>query len=81
MGGSSYLRCKIESEVAVIGQRVLNKQWHLIRQAQLDRAGQTTCFAEVDQILEGESQGDRLCQVNFYVQLGLVNIGVLTEVD
>lgn len=48
-------------------------------QAQFDLAGQTACLAEVDEILQRESKGDRFAKVYRDVLVWLLDICVLAD--
>ncbi len=62
-------------------KRILNKQRHLLGQVQPYGGGQVRGLAEVDEVLEGEGQGDGLGEINANVLLGLLDIGVLANGD
>ena len=64
VGVLTYLGSEVESEVAVVCQRVLDHERHVGRQAQLDSARKTTSLAEVDEVLERECERDWLRQLN-----------------
>jgi hypothetical protein len=70
----TYLRCQVESQVAAPRQGVFHQQWHLLRQAKLDFAGETASFAEVDEIFQREGERDWLGQVDSHVLIWLVNV-------
>jgi hypothetical protein len=76
-----YLWRQIESEVAATGEVVLHEEGNLGGQADLDLVGESRGLAEVDQVLEGEGQRDRLAQLDVNVQLGLLYVGVASEGD
>jgi len=73
--------CEVEAQVAVVGQSILNEQRYLVRQAKSYPARQTARLAEVDKILEGEGQGDRLCQLDLDILVRLLDIAVAAECD
>ena len=79
--GSVYLGGEVESEVAVVCQRVLDHERHIGGKAQLDSARKTTSLAEVDEVLEREGQGDGLGKTDLDVLLGVLDVGVLTQGD
>jgi hypothetical protein len=54
-------------------------QRDLLRKAELDLAGQGSGFAKVDEVLEGESQSDRLSKLNRHVFGGIFDVGVLAN--
>ena len=81
VGNLAYLGGKVESEVAVVCQRVLDHEGHIGRKAQLDSARKTTSLAEVDEVLERESERHGLRQLDINVQVFLVDVGVLAEGD
>lgn len=60
-------------------KRILNQERHFLGQVQPYRAGQVGGLAEVDEVLEGEGQGNGLGEVNGNVLLGLLDIGVLAD--
>lgn len=60
IGGLAYLGGEVESEVAVVCERVLDHERHISRKAQLDSAGKTASLAEVDKVLEREGERDGL---------------------
>lgn len=78
--GISYLRSKVESQVATT-KAVLDQQWHLLRQVELHFRGQVGCLGEVDEVFEGEGKGDGLREVDGNVLLGLFDVGVLADGD
>jgi hypothetical protein len=79
--GEAYLGREVEPQIAVVLQAILDKQGNLARKAQLDGVGQTASLAEVDQVLEGEGEGDGLSEVNLNVLALLVYVGVLSELN
>lgn len=80
-GRWSYLGSEVESEVAVVCQGVLDHERHISRQAQLNSARKAAGLAEVDQVLEGESEGDGLTELNVDVHFVFLDIGVLAQSD
>lgn len=58
--GLAYLGGEVESEVAVVCQRVLDHERHVGGKAQLDSARKTTSLAEVDEVFERECERDGL---------------------
>lgn len=72
---------KVEPQVAVVGEGVLDKQGNFIRQAQLDPVRKTAGLAEVDEVLEGECECYGLAHGDFDVLIRLLNVAVLTESD
>lgn len=72
---------KVEPQVAVLRQGVLNKQGHLAGQAELDAVGQAAGLAEVDEVLQREGEGDGLAEVDGDVLAGLFDVGVLSQLD
>lgn len=60
-------------------KRILNKQRHLLGQVQPYGGGQVGGLAEVDEVLEGEGQGNGLGEVNANVLIRLFDIGVLAD--
>lgn len=77
----THLGREVEPQVAVVRQSVLDEQRNLARQAQLDRLRQPAGLAEVDEILQGEGKGDGLAEVDLDVLTGLVDVGVLPQLD
>lgn len=59
-GSLTYLGGEVESEVAVVCERVLDHERHIGRKAQLDSARKTASLAEVDKVLEREGERDGL---------------------
>ena len=78
---NTYLRGQVEPEIAVVGQAVLNEQGNLVAEAELHLAAETGGFAEVDEVLEREGQGDGLGKTDLDVLLGVLDVGVLTQGD
>jgi hypothetical protein len=76
-----YLGRKVESQVAVVLQAILDQKRDLIGEAQFDLAGQTTRLAEVDQVLQREGEGYGLGQVNLDVEVRLLNIRMTPQLD
>jgi hypothetical protein len=70
---------KVEPQVAVLRQGVLDKQGHLAGQAELDAVGQAAGLAEVDEVLQREGEGDGLAEVDGDVLAGLFDVGVLSQ--
>lgn len=79
--GGTCLGRKVEAQKTAPGQAVLHQQRHLVGEADLDLVGEHGGLAEVDEILEGESQVDGLGQLNVDVELGLVDVGVAAQGD
>jgi hypothetical protein len=77
----AYLGCKIESQVAVALEPVLNEERDLVGEAQLDLVGHATCLAEVDEVLEREGKGHGLGQIDLDVVLRLLDIRVASQLD
>jgi len=77
----THFWCEIESQVTVRRQLVLHEQGYLAGQAQFYGGGQPARFAKVDQVFEGEGQGDRLRQSDLHIQLGLLDVGVGPKCD
>jgi hypothetical protein len=76
-----YLGREVEPQVAVVLQAILDQKRDLVREAQFDLAGQTTRFAEVDQVLQREGEGYGLGQVNLDVEVRLLNIRMTPQLD
>ena len=70
------LWCQIESQVAIRSQAVLDQQRDFVRKAELDGARQTTCLAEIDQVLQRERQGNGLGERDVNVELWLLYVGM-----
>jgi hypothetical protein len=77
----TYLGGQVKSQVAVVLQTVLHQEGNLVGEAQLDLVGQTAGLAEVDQVLERESERDGLGEVNLNVVLGVFDVGVAAQLD
>lgn len=75
------LGCQVEAQITATRQVVLNQQRNLARQANLDLARQGSSLAEVDEVLEGESQRHGLRKLNVDVELRLLDVGVAAEGD
>jgi hypothetical protein len=76
----TYLGGEVEPQVTA-SKTILNKQRHLLGQVQLYRVGQVGGLAEVDEVLEGEGQGDGFGERDGDVLIGLVDVGVLANGD
>jgi hypothetical protein len=74
----TYLGGEVEAQVTT-AKRILNQERNLLGQVQPYGAGQVGGLAEVDEVLEGEGQGDGLGEVNGNVLLGLLDVGVLAD--
>jgi hypothetical protein len=72
----TYLWGQVESEITASSELILNQQRNLIGEAELDRLGQTSSFAEVDKVFQGECERDGFGEFDIDVELGLVYIGV-----
>lgn len=70
------LRSQVVSKVTASSQIVFNQQRDLVGEAELDRLGETSGLAELDQVFQGEGQGNGFGELDVDVQLGLVNIGM-----
>jgi hypothetical protein len=70
------LRCEVEPQITAVRQIVLDKERHLIGQAQLDLLRQTRSLAEVGQILERERQGNWFGEVDLNAVIWLLDIVV-----
>ena len=75
----AYLRRQVESQVAVAGEIELDQEWDLVRQADLDLAGERCGFAEVHEVLQRECEGHRLGELDLDAILWLVYVGVLPD--
>lgn len=60
---------------------IFDQEWHLVGQADLDLVGESRGLAEVDKVFQRKCQRDRLAELNFDIQLGLINVGVASEGD
>lgn len=76
-----YLGCKIEPQVAVALEAVLDEERHLVREAQLDLIGHAACLAEVDKVFQRECEGHGLGQIDLNVVLWLLHIGVASQLN
>ena len=65
----TYLGSKEEPEVTATIQTVLDEKGNFLREAETDVARQGLGLAEVEEILDRESQGDGLGQVDGHVVL------------
>lgn len=77
----AYLWRKIEPQVAAPGEPVLYKKRYLLRQAEFDRAGQATSFAEIDEIFEGEGECNRFGKIDRDILVRLLDVGVWSNRD
>lgn len=77
----AYLRGQVEPEIAVVGKAVLDKQRHLVAEAELDLTTEAGGFAEVDEVLEGEGKSNGLSQADLDVLCVVLNVGVLAKSD
>ena len=77
----TYLRREIEPQIAVVGELVLNQQRHLITQAQLHLVREAASLAEVDEVLEGEREGDGLAELDVDVLRLVLDVGVRAQRD
>jgi hypothetical protein len=75
----TYLRSQVESQVTASGQVILNQERNLIGQAKLDSLGKPRSLAEVDEVFKGESQRDGFGELDFDVQLWLLDVAVASE--
>lgn len=64
--------------MAVAREAIFDQQRHLLRQAQSHLVRETACFAEVDEVLQGEREGDWLGEADRDIVVGLFDVGVLT---
>ena len=71
----AYLGCKIETQVAVLRQLVLDKKRYLVREGQFDTFAQSARLAEVDQILKREGQRNRLGKMYLHVLFRVLDVG------
>jgi hypothetical protein len=77
----AYLRGQVEPEIAVVSKAVLDEQRDLVAEAELHLTAETRGFAEVDEVLEREGQGDGLGKTDLDVLLGVLDVGVLAQGD
>lgn len=78
---NAYLRGQVEPEIAVVGKAVLDEKGDLVAEAELDLTTEAGSFAEVDKVLERESEGDGLGKADLDVPCFVVDVGVLTKSD
>lgn len=81
MTRKTHLRREVEPQVAVRLKLVLDKQRDFAGQAQPDVVGQTTGLAEVHKVLQREGEGNGFAEIDLDVLAGLVNVGVLSQLD
>jgi hypothetical protein len=62
-------------------ETVLDEQGHLLGEGEADGAGEVGSLAEVDEIFEGECEGDGFAEDNGDILLGLVDAGMLADCD
>lgn len=74
----TYLRGEVESQVTA-SKSVFDHQGHLLRKTESNMARQICSLAEVDEVFQGEGEGNGLGEVNGNVLIGVLNIGVLTD--
>lgn len=75
---TTYLRGEVESQVTA-SKSVFDHQGHLLRKTESNMARQICSLAEVDEVFQGEGEGNGLGEVNGNVLIGVLNIGVLTD--
>ena len=78
---NTYLRGQVEPEIAVVGKAVLDEQGDLVAEAELHLTAEAGGFAEVDEVLEREGQGDGLGKADLDVLLCVLDVGVLAKGD
>jgi hypothetical protein len=61
---TAYLGGEVEPQIAVVLYAILDKEWHLAGQAELDGVGQAACLAEVLKVLQRESERHGLSEVD-----------------
>lgn len=76
-----YLWRQIEAQVACACQLVLDQKRHFLRKAEPDFTRQSAGLAEVDQVLEGECEGDWFGQVDGDIVVRLLDVGMLSDSD
>lgn len=67
------------STAAASCQTIFNLQRNFLRKAKLDLARQSSSLAEVDEVLEGEGESDRLSKLNRDVFVGVLDVRVLAN--
>jgi hypothetical protein len=77
----AHLWCQVKSQITAASQSVLDQQRNIRRQAEFDSAGQPRGFAEVDEILEREAQGNRVCELDLDIQVRLLDVRVAAKCD
>lgn len=60
-------------------QVIVHKKGHFLRETQADFTREASCFGEVDEVFQGESEGDGFGEVDGYALFWLFHIGVLAE--
>jgi hypothetical protein len=75
------LRSQVESQVTASGQVILNQERNLIGQAKLDSLGKSRSLAKVDKVFEGEGQRDGFGELNFNIQVWLLDVVVASKSD
>lgn len=74
IGDKAYLWCQVESQIRASCKSVLNQKWHIWGQAKLDSSGETRGLAEVDKVLEGESESDWVGKIDIDIQVWLLDV-------
>lgn len=77
----AYLRGQVEPEITVVGQAVFDEQRDLVAEAELHLTAEAGGFAEVDEVLEREGQGDGLSKADLDVLFGVLDVSVLAQSD
>ena len=70
------LRSQVESEETAASQSVLNQERNLVGEAKLDRLGEASSFTEVDEVFQGEGQGNGFGKFDIDVKLWLLDVVV-----
>lgn len=77
----TYLWREVEAQITAASQNVLDKQGHLVGEADPDRGRQSRGLAEVDEVLEGEGEGDGLAKLDLDRLVGLLHARMLPQRD
>jgi hypothetical protein len=75
----TYLRSQVESEVTASSQSILYQQGNFVGEAELDRLGKPSRLAEVDEVFQGEGQGDGFSKFDFDVHLWLLDVVMASQ--
>lgn len=79
LGSEEESQVTTGSTAAASRKTIFNLQRDFLGKAELDLAGQGSGLAEIDKVLEGEGQSDRLSELNRHVFGGVLDVGVLAN--